>query len=77
MAKGNGKSSLVAEFLHEVSELRTEMHGHIQETEKWVNWTKQRFARMDQNLARMARMIMAVADKLDDHEARLRHLEGR
>lgn len=88
MAMGNGEGSLLPELLHEVRELRTDLQAHVESSatffesltslfQTYVRETKERFARMDQNLSRMARMITVVADQRDDHEARLRRLEGR
>jgi len=81
MATGNGEGSLYAGLLHEVQELRSELHAHVESTaalfEAYLRETRERFAGMDQNLARMTRMITALADQRDDHEARIRRLEGR
>ena len=81
MALGNGEGSLLPGLLHEVQELRSNLRAHTESTEAlfeaYSRDTKERFALIDQNLARMARMITAMADQRDDHEARLRRLEGR
>jgi hypothetical protein len=88
MATGNGKGSWLPELLAEMQALRSDMHAHVESTttaiaemaarfDAYARDTRERFAGMDQNLVRMARILTAVGERIEDHEARLSRLEGR
>ena len=75
MAKVNGEGSVVPQVLAEIHDLRTEMRAYVEKMDQFALETRQTFGRMDQNLVRVGRLIVVLAEKVDNHEGRISDLE--